>query len=261
MTNDDGVRLATRPTDAAPAGPPSLASGVNVTTWGHLSWLTYAWGLAVAAVVAIVTVAWARDATLDASVSEQVAVGIVRWFFLAAGVSTALSFIPLFVSNGVTRTRLASATTASLVILSAIGAAVVTVGFVVERLVATRAGWQLVLVDDGPPLDAGTIATRVVAVIPLFAAYFVTGWFIGLGFYRYSTGVGIVLIAPSLIPALLVGVLVDSQNNVIGAVGAMEEWLDPIAGLPSAVALPLAAGVVAVGCLVARRITRDTPLR
>lgn len=268
MTTETGTAGApgnrpasTSATASSAGGPPSLSTTAQLTTAIHLYWLKYVWMLALVVLAVILIVASVRDATLDDSVWDQIGVGVLRWVIFAAGVTTLSSFAPMFLGNGVTRGQLASSSIVSMAVVSAIGAAVVALGYVIERIVYPRAGWELILRDAETPLDAGTIASRSISMAVLFAAYFVSGWLIGAAFYRYGSNVGLLLIVPSAIPLLVVDLLLAGPTNMIGGIDAIQRRLGPVDDVALPVALPLSAVIVVVACVAARRATQAVPLR
>lgn len=237
-------------------GPPTLATTASVTTYGHLAWLGWVW-LAVGVIVsgiAVVVGAFA-DGELTQSIWEDAAAGWQRWLVLAAGVSTTSTFAPMLVGNGVTRARLSASVTVTMVVLAVIGSLFIAAGYLVEGVVFSLNDWSHVLGDGGQTIGGRMIAGLAARHAITLAAYFASGWLIGIGFYRFGRELAIVLILPSLVPAALVELLL-----IDGGASVSFGPLDGMSGPPLVVGAPTSAAVIALAALVAGRYTRHLAL-
>lgn len=246
----DLTETASRPVDP---NRPTLSDAAAITTFGHLAWLAWVW-LTITIVYAGVIAAIARFGTVDESMWQSVVAGWQRWVVFAAGITTTTTFLRMLVRNGATRALLSSASTVTMAVIGVVAGLWITAGFAVEKLVYDRFGWTQE-VDGGTVLQWSDL-WRVALESPLvLAAYFVAGWLVGVGFYRFGVVGGIVLLLPSMIPAALCE-LVASED--VGGVGAATSWLDQ----PHlAITVAVGAAAIAAGVWAARRITRDTPVR
>jgi hypothetical protein len=243
---------------AAPTpGLPKLTTTASITTFGHLAWIGWVW-LAVGVVVSgiTVTVGTFSDGRLTESLWEDAAAGWQPWLVLGAGVATTSTFAPMLIGNGVTRARLSASVTVTMVVLAVVGSAFVAAGYLVEGVVFRLNDWSHVLGGGGRTIGTQMLAGVAARHVLTLGAYFVSGWLIGVGFYRFGRNAGIALIPPSLVPAALVELLL-----LDGGAGVTSATLDDVSGPPLAVGAPASAAVVGVAALVAGRYMRDLALR
>jgi hypothetical protein len=238
-------------------GPAPLAKTASVTTFGHLAWIGWLW-LATGVIVTGIVVAigaFNDDGDLAHSVWQEAAAGWQRWPVLSAGVATTWSFAPLLVGNGVTRARLSASVAVTMVVLAVLGAAFIAAGYLIEGVVFDRNGWSHVLDAGGRTLDARMVGGLAVRHTLTLAGYFVSGWLIGIGFYRFGREAGIPLILPSIVPIVLVELLLLG-----GGAGVVTRPFGDASGPPLAVGAPAAAAVIAVATVAATRYTRGLAL-
>ena len=99
---------------------------------------------------------------------------------------------------------------------------------------------------------------RLALETPLvLVAHFMSGWIIGLGFYRYGVVGGVALLVPGLLPAALSELFASKDFGGVD-IDHLVRWLDR----PN-LAITVIAGLAVVGASawVARRATRGTPVR
>ena len=243
-----------------PPGPAPLGATANITTFGSLWWLGIVWVLTLVAFGVILLITSLNDADIEDSLWQGVGAGWQRWVVLGAGWSMVPSFAPMLLTHGVTRRRLAQAAVIAGAVISVACAAVVVLGYGIEDVVFDRNGWDHVL-DGGE--EAGGIrflleASMEVAIV--MAAYFVTGWLIGVAAYRHGKDSLVWFLVPCLAPAVLVELLIASRTGNFGF-GFLHDALDSL-GQPSAsLGAPLAVAVVAASAAVASRSTRGVELK
>ncbi|MGH8876953.1 MAG: hypothetical protein ACRD0P_06390 [Stackebrandtia sp.] len=146
---------------------------------------------------------------LTAGLHDSVWAGARWWpqyFIFAHGVMTTAVYLRIFVSHGVTRRAfILGGTGFGLAIAVASGVAI-QLGFVVERGVLNSVGGtQTTYMEDlaSSPLRMLTSAFEFSA---LYAAYFFAGWLIATVFYRRGVVGGLLVIVPSVVPALVLEV-------------------------------------------------------
>jgi hypothetical protein len=88
-------------------------------------------------------------------------------------------------------------------------------------------------------------------VFPAVLAGLVSGWLIGVGYYRFNPIWATLLIAPSVVPLLATEFLI----------GLEESSGLSIRPLPYGAALPLTLVIIALGLFAVGRLTRDVAIR
>jgi hypothetical protein len=244
------------PAHPPPVARPSLARTASITTFGHLAWIGWVW-LATFVVVGGVIVALGAfsDGQLLDSLWQDAGAGWQRWVVLAAGIGTTSTFAPLLVGNGVTRRRMSASVAVTMVVLAVLGAAFVAAGYLVEGAVFRSNDWGHFLDGGGRAIGGRMVAGLAVRHALTLAAYFVSGWLIGIGFYRFGRDAGAPLIVPSIVPLVLVELLLLG-----GGAGITVGPLGELSGPPLAVGAPASALVVAVAALAAARYNRGLAL-
>ncbi|MBL7497342.1 hypothetical protein I6A84_02100 [Frankia sp. CNm7] len=237
----------------ASGGRPSLGNTGAITSVGSLMWMGVLW-LVVAVIFAIVLgVLAATDGSLDHSLWQRAVAGWQRWILLAAGVTMTTTFGPMLVGNGATRARLASASAVAMVVLALAGSLFITVGYGLEGLAFDGLGWRHDL-RDGQDLDGAAGYARLGAgYLALFAAYFASGWLIGIARGVLGSDDFVVLIPPAVVPAAVAELLLMRDLAGLPFGGRGFGWV-PEPAYPVGMLAVVAAVVVAA--LVARRATR-----
>ena len=161
----------------APA-PLSVTSRIAVV--GHLTWLAGMWAL-VAVGYAIAIGAISIWGSIDQSLWEQGFAGWQRWPIGAAGLMMATVYGPMFITNGVSRTRLARSTIVTMIVIAVVGSIYVMAGFAIEAAVFDANGWTH-KVNDIRSFDDVGMARIGLGFLLVFAAYFVGGWIVGVAF-------------------------------------------------------------------------------
>lgn len=220
------------------AGLPMLAAGLFVVT------------LALTAVVSV---------RFDVRISGwDVAAQVGRWFVGAVGVHLTAVYLPLYVTHGLTRRRVAGDAAIFAALYALIGAMCVAVGYALESFVYRLAGWEHGL--DGHLFDSPAQAHLVVAEYgAAFLVYLAAGALLGAGFYR-SPALGFALLVPAIAAVVAVeagigaGVLLPPPLLHLAGL-ADPGVLGPTAVLGTAVALAALLGGLTWP------IVRDVPIR
>jgi hypothetical protein len=244
--------IATETVDERGPVPAPLSTTSSMTLIGTLIWI----GPLMAFVLignAVMLAVLARVGDPDESIWTYIGASWQRWPIGAAGFTIAIAFLPMLVTNGVTRTRLAQSATVTMVALAALGAAVVTLGYAIEGRVFDAEGWSHVMSADAGWIVADVGYTTIFASFGLVnAVYFASGWLAATALRRFGWWWFIPFLLVALVPIAAVEYL---MMNPFGT--AQTELLERL-GRPSLwVGIPVSIGVVAATAAVAGRLSRS----
>ncbi|WP_413377617.1 hypothetical protein [Alkalihalobacillus sp. 1P02AB] len=161
-------------------------------------------------------------------------------FFLICGLLSLWTFIKYYVSNGMTRNDYFKGTMGAVVVLSLILTVIITIFSIVEWFFFSN-------------MSTGFMALFLKAPLEL-VLYFLLGWFIGVGFYRYGIFAG-------LLSILLSFIVVIVHSEVWGEAGTIPwlEWLNLTTSVGVAVAINLF--LIIVSAVVIRRMIKDMRIK
>jgi hypothetical protein len=232
--------------------PAPLATTASMTTWGSLIWLGPLWAVVfVGGAVALSAVA--RWGSMDESLWMQVAAGWQRWPVGAVGFTMTAVFLPMFVTNGVTRRRLGHSALVTMGVVSLLGSIVITAGFALEAVVFDAEGWTHVVTRDGGRVAADVGYPTIFAAFAVVnAAYFAAGWLAGTSLNRLGWVLFVPFLVLALVPALVTDVLMLSPLGIT-QFGLFDDPDAPTLW----VSVPLALAVVAATTWVAARWARS----
>lgn len=212
---------------------------------------------------------WVAAMVLVAVVSTRVeievsgwdgATQIVRWFVGAIGVYLTAVHLPLYVAHGCTRRDTARQLGVFGALYAPLAAALVVVGFVLERGVYFLAGWPQVVDTTNLVTGATDLVGLFVQYTLVFAVWLAGGAMVGAGYYRRGD-LGTALLIPGVGLVLLVETAIGGSErsfNAVPFIGAFgDRSVEPGTGL--LVGLVLVA--VALTVAATWRIVRDLPLK
>jgi len=237
-------------------GPPPLVNVAAITTIGTMIWVGLLW-LAVAAVLGIVIGVVAAAGSADHSLWQHGFVGWQRFILLAAGLSMTSTFVPMLVGNGVTRARVATAATVTLVVVAVAGGLFVALGYGVEGLVFDALGWRHQLSGGGRLAGGGYVRVGVVYAV-LFACYFASGWLIGVARGVLGSDEFVLLVVPALLPAAVAEFVLRPDSAGLPLTGRL--GLDRLPQLSLTLGLVLALAATILATWVAHAASRHITL-
>lgn len=209
--------------------------------------------------VVVLVVTSVADADIAGSIWEWLGAGWQRWVVFGAGISMLPTFGPMLLSNGVTRARLSASAALTMVLVAIGGALVVVAGYGIEDVAFARNDWHHVLDDESAVGGVTFLASTALEMTLTLAAYFASGWLIGISFYRFGRDGGVPLVLPCLVPAVAAELLLHNPaRNVI--FGFADNVFDDIGQPHAAIGVPVTIVVLAVACVVATRFTRGVAL-
>ncbi|MDT3444337.1 hypothetical protein [Pseudofrankia sp. BMG5.37] len=258
---DDLATAVTTTASPSPApagnGRPSLPNAAAITTAGTMIWVGLLW-LAIAAVFGIVLGIVAGAGSTDHSLWQHGFSGWQRFVPLAAGLSMTSTFAPMLVGNGVTRARVASAATVTLVVIAVAGGLFIALGYGLEGLAFHTLGWRHEL-SGGRRLSGGGGLVRVgAAYAALFACYFASGWLIGVARGVLGREAFVPLVVPALLPAAVAELVL--RRGVTGPPLAGRLGLDSLPQPPLTLGLLAALAATALAALLAHVASRHITL-
>jgi hypothetical protein len=207
-------------------------------------------------VIAALTLVVSISVDVDKSAWEM-ASQLPPWFMFALGVYATTVYLPVYITHGHTRKEFLSQAAVWVLLLSAGGAALMTLTFGIERLVYDAAGWTQGFDDDfralyTAPDDYGWI---FLAFWLNFLSYTTIGALMGAAFYGQAwKGMAGVLMVP--VALALTGAAGLVTNGSLA-------WLPELLNIESANGVAITVSVLA--CATAATITwafvRDIPVR
>lgn len=237
---------------------PSTLKGAQRRTveylwWVYASWLWWFPAGAVAAwvVITTLTIRWGE---LGGSIWEGAGLAWSRWILFVAGIVMATQSVSVLVAHGRTRRAVAAAMAVALALFSAVGAVIVTAMYGVEALVWN---WQDAArtLEDRHLFDTpGQFWLVALESVIVYLAYAASGWFVGLGYYRFHALVGTLLLPVGLVPIIATELVLSSSMLPDGV-----EL--PLVDAPAAVAVVLSLLVTVAMAWAATQLQRTTPLR
>jgi hypothetical protein len=169
-----------------------------------------------------------------------------RYWILVVGILVTTMQLRVYVANGITRRDFTRGAAAFGLIVAVAFTVVVLIGHAVESTVVATA-----VSGDHVALSAARELDRLGRVLPTLLAYGVSGWLIGIGYYRFHPLAGTLLIAPAVVPMVVTTWLLGAEDF-----GPFND-----APLPYAVGLPIVLAVVAIAFLLVRRLLSDVAIR
>jgi len=183
---------------------------------------------------------------------------VPRWFAFFIGLQVAHDIMPLHIAHGQTRRDFAKRALVFMLMFAAATGALVTLGFVIERVVYAIAGWPQVLTEARLYSSATDYPLIYLEQLLVMLVWVAGGALIGAGFYREAASGGL-MIGIGLVAAGITGWALGGVDGW-GPGQLMHRFLD-LEALPLAVAvlvvLAVAAGLVALTW----RLVRDIPLK
>lgn len=228
------------------------ASGI--VFFGTVAWIAYIWLLTTIA-YAIVIFSVGRWGSVETTLWQPVASNWQRYVVFGAGVTISTTFLRMLVRNGATRRMLSVGATVTMTALAAILAMWNVAGYTVEKWIYDANGWPQGLRSDD--LFAWSDLPRVALDSGLIiAAYFVSGWIVGIGYHRWGPFGGTLRLLPGLVPAVATELLVDPDFGGM-QLDVVTDWLPK----PGLAVTAVAGGAVLVAAVIAaRRLTRNASL-
>lgn len=237
---------------------PSTVRGAQRRTieylwWSYAAWLWWFPAGAVAAwvVITALTIRWGE---LGGSIWEGAGLGWSRWILFVAGIVMATQSVSVLVAHGRTRRAVAAAMAITLAIFAAMASLIVTAMYGVEALVW---GWQDAArtLQDPHLFDApGQFWLVALESMVVYLAYAASGWFVGLGYYRFHAVIGTLLLPVGLIPVVVTELALNSSMVPDGV-------RLPLMDAPAAVAVGLSLVITVAMAAAATQLQRSTPLR
>lgn len=227
---------------------------LRVLLTAHLTFTAMLWVLFVV-VVLVIAGAIGIFGTVDDSVMHQAATQVPRWLLFGLGVDVVSTYLRMHLAHGRTRRDFLGQAVAYTVLMSGFAAALITLAYLVERVLYAITGWPQALSRADGLFSAADQYPAIFGTYWLvLLMWTVAGVVIGLGFFR-STALGLFTIPVGL--AIVLPSLVAVRNTGLPIFG------DELVDLELATGVVLGGSavlfVVAVGIVWA--IVRDVPMK
>ncbi|SDZ61634.1 hypothetical protein SAMN05421736_12154 [Evansella caseinilytica] len=128
-------------------------------------------------------------------------------YMLVIGIISVSSFLKFYVQQGVTRKDYFFGATAAAVIVSVILMSVAGIATVVEGWIHSAAGSSTFLGEE-----SSLIVIVIVCAVQILV-YYIAGWLIGAGFYRYGVLVGMLYIALATAAVFVADILLEVEQK------------------------------------------------
>lgn len=170
----------------------------------------------------------------------------VLLFLIGLGLPTML--LPRYVVHGSTRRAFALGSALVTGSAAVAGGLLMAVGFAVESFVYEAQGWTQAI--EGTRLFAGADQPGVIVAqyALVFAAWAITGWLAGTGYYRWGGWWGTLFLVPAALPLVLAEILVTAGS-------AATPWGS--VPLPLSLVIVCLLVVVLAGAIACERIVRS----
>ncbi|BCB79467.1 hypothetical protein GCM10022251_72070 [Phytohabitans flavus] len=213
------------------------------------------WGVMAVIYTVIITAVLAAGDT-EVSIWATSGGSAPKYFLLAVGVMLTTVFLPAYVGNGVTRRHFVLGGSLYLLVIAAVYAVIMTLGYVVEHGIYTSADLMGGLQEPYPVLNVTDGLVALVAELCIGIVYLCCGWLMGTCFYRCGNWLGIGLIPLTVAPAIVTEIGFDALwfghliNNGLG-----------IERPPLAVGVLMAAACIAVAWSVNFALVRAVAIK
>ena len=188
------------------------------------------------------------------SIWHHAATQAPRWLMFGLGIDAVTTYLRLQLAHGGTRRSYLGQTTAYTVVLAGGSAALITVGYLLERGIYALLGWPQRLSGESLFDTAGQYHVIFGTYWLTFLMWTVAGTLIALGFFRWNKGgvltipIGVLLVVPAVVAV---------SNNGLPLIGRTLAGID----LSPGVLLAAFAGCFAVGIALIWAIVRDVPMK
>lgn len=218
----------------------------------HLVFLGLVW-LAFVALVAAAAVGIATFGRVTGSVWDPAAT-ILRWFALGYGSYLIGTLLPTYVAHGQTRRDVMAQLTVFILVGGTLFAALMTLGYALERLLYGLAGWPHVLRAGRLFTAADQYGLIFLTMCGVLLVWTIAGALLSAGFYR-SSDLGL-----ATVPIALVLVALSGLGVGFGTLPLVGRLLG-IADLPLPLTVALCAVAFALGVAATWALVRTLPLR
>lgn len=167
------------------------------------------WGIMLTVYAVIITVVVAVGDT-DVSIWATSGGSAPKYFLLAVGVMLTTVFLPTYLGNGVTRRDFTLGASLYIVVVAAVYAVIMALGFLAEHAIYSAADLMGGLDEPYPVQALSDGLDRFVAELLVGIAYLCSGWLMGTCFYRFGSWWGIGLIPVTVLPAAVTEIGFDS---------------------------------------------------
>lgn len=227
---------------------------LRILVTSHLAFVAVTWVLFTVVVFLVVGgVALFADGRPD-SIWHHAATQAPRWLMFGLGVDAVTTYLRLQLAHGGTRRSYLGQSTAYTVVLAGGSAALITVGYLLERGIYALLGWPQGLPGESLFGTAGQYHVIFATYWLTFLLWTVAGTLVALGFFRWNKGglltipIGLLLVAPAFVA------ISDDGLPLIG---------QELAGVELSPGLLLVtfAGCFAAGIALIWAFVRDVPMK
>ncbi len=223
----------------------------------QMSWSLWFFGITTVVYFVLGAVAFSDSDSLELSFFAFM-LQPAKIYLLVLGILSISSFLPFYLQQGVTRRDYFIGTTLSAIGLSitlaAMSGIVTLILYLIHRWLSLPD--FISFTSDIYP-DASLMIDFAVFIVTSLA-YYVAGWFIGIGFYKYSALLGMSFIALSLLFGALIDLLLKSESGIFQY---LVDFNPDAFSFTLPISLLIIIFVIGMILTVIRRLTRTIPVK
>ena len=216
----------------------------------QMKWV--AWYLPIVYVVYFVIVWFLNEPDIRAMSLLTFTFQTATIFMLVCGILSSLGFLPMYVKHGVTRKSYFQGA-----LLSSIGLSITIIGITaimtwIISLFNMNLFTEVVLSSLGENNWFLTIISYIIVIM----IYFLVGWLVGLGFYRYGGSGGFV--------SIMIGFVIVTLNDLLWAYGTPKPFGVFNLNIPAphvSIAIVGSIVIAAIVTILVHKVVKETPIK
>ncbi|WP_078060174.1 hypothetical protein [Gracilibacillus timonensis] len=146
-------------------------------------------------------------------------------FMLIVGILCTYSFLDYYVKLGITRRNFFKTALFASILLSILLSIAFILMIVLLEWIITVMGMAIPWTDQVSNSDIAQVLTQFISYTLIHFSYFLMGWMIGLGFYRFRWFIGLLFVAAGLLLASLMKMLYVNLFHVGPIVLLPDTWV------------------------------------
>ncbi|MFB5660315.1 hypothetical protein [Alteribacillus sp. HJP-4] len=194
------------------------------------------------------------DGSMEWTVLET-SVQASRIYLLVLGIMTTIGFLPYFIENGVTRKDYFFGMAGAFVTMSVILTIIIGIMIGLERVIFSFMGWNQLFGDSVAASSGGGLAAMFAMTFFQLIIFYLIGWFISTGFYRFHWLIGLGFIA--------LGIVMIAMFNYVWGIEDHIPWLSwiPVGEQTTFTAVFLTIIMASILTTIMRLLTKNAAVK